>query len=253
LKVSGSIQDTIIHSAVTFDATDGNNSTLVFNIHRPSSAYDHYRGKIKIQYYRGFDIINGAIAGSADVTQIWVINTLPLEQYTWGMGETTGTGNIEHAKVMTTIFRTYGEWYIQYATKYVPYGFKIRSDSGSQIYKGYDWEITYPNIQKAAQATSGAIATYGSEVALTPYSSWSDGRTRSWQEHWGSTEYPWCQSVPDSYGKHPAMTTTELEASGNHMVGLIANGSLNLATKFGWDYQRIMKYYYTGISLNPIY
>jgi len=253
LQVSGPIANTIINSTVNFDASDGDNTDLIFNVHRPSSSYDHYRGKIKIQYYRGLDIINSASAGSSNVTQIWVINTLPLEQYTWGMGETTGTGNIEHTKVMTTIFRTYGDWYIQYATKYVPYGFKIRSDSGSQIYKGYDWETSYPNIQKAAQATSGAIATYGSEVALTPYSSWSDGRTRSFQERWGSTSYPWCQSVSDPYGKHPTMTTTELEAAGNHMVGLVANGSVNLAANYGWDYQRIMKYYYTGISLNPIY
>jgi len=253
LQISGSIADTIINSTVNFDATDGDNTNLIFNVHRPSSSYDQYRGKIKIQYYRGRDIINGAAVGSPDVTQIWVINSLPLEHYTWGMGETTGTGNIEHTKVMTTIFRTYGDWYIQYATKYAPYGFKIRSDSGSQIYWGYNWEIKYPNIQKAAQATRGVVAWYGNDVALTPYSSWSDGRTRSWQEKWGGTDYPWCQSVSDPYGKHSSLTTQQLEDAGNHMVGLIANGSVNLAANYGWDWQRIMKYYYTGISLNSVY
>ena len=177
-----------------------------------------------------------------------------MEHYVWGMGETTGTGPIEHTKVMTVMFRTYGYWYLSYATKYLPYGFRIKSDSGNQIYRGYDWETTYPNIKTAAESTRGKIVTYGSEIALTPYSSWTDGRTRSYQERWGSTEYPWCKSVSDPYGKHPTMTTAQLEAAGNHMVGVSANGSLKLAgSSYNWDYQRILKYYYTGIGITSKY
>ena len=169
------------------------------------------------------------------------------------MGEMTGTGPFEHSKVMTTMFRTYGKWYVDYATKYAPLGFKIRSDSGSQIYRGYDWEQAYPNIRKAAEATRGSVMTYSGETALTPYSSWSDGRTRSFEERWGSKLYPWCQSVSDPYGKHPTKSTSTLEAEGNHMVGLIANGSLNLARDHGWDYARIMRYYYKNINLDAAY
>ena len=235
-KVYNSIPETLINKEVSFEAADGNNSDMVFDIYRPNSSYDRYRGKIKIRY--------------TDSSNIWVINTLPMEHYVWGMGETTGTGPIEHTKVMTTIFRTYGYWYLTYATKYLPYGFRIKSDSGNQIYRGYDWETTYPNIKIAAQNTRGRIATYEGDIALTPYSSWSDGRTRSFEERWGSTDYPWCKSVADPYGKHSTMTTAQLEAAGNHMVGLIANGSLKLAgSSYNWDYQRILKYYYTGISL----
>ncbi|MFA5993672.1 MAG: hypothetical protein WC823_01805 [Parcubacteria group bacterium] len=251
LKVYNSIADKLINTAVTFDAADGNNSTLVFNVHRPNSSFDQYRDKITVRYYRGANII----AGTSDtVTQIWVINTLPLEHYVWGMGETTGTGPAEHTKVMTTIFRTYGQWYIDYATKYAPYGFKIRSDTGSQLYYGYEWEIAHPNIKTNAGVTQGVIATYGSETALTPYSSWSNGRTRSFEERWGSKDYPWCKSVSDPYGKHPTKDTATLEAEGNHMVGLIANGSLKLAgSDYNWDYQRIMKYYFSGINLGAQY
>lgn len=250
LKVSGSISSKKVKTAVTFDAADGNNADLIFDVHRSNSSYDHYRGKIAIRYYKGKDII----AGKSDtVTQIWVINTLPLEHYTWGMGETTGTGDIEHTKVMTAIFRTYGRWYIEYATKYAPLGFKIRSDAGSQIYRGYDWEKKYPNIKKAAEATRGVIAKYDKEIALTPYSSWSDGKTRSFKERWGSSDYPWCKSVKDPYGKHTSKSTTTLEKEGNHMVGLIANGSLELAGEHDWKYDKIMKYYYSGIKLDPLY
>ncbi len=250
LRVYDSISSTLVKTSVTFDAADGDNSNMIFDAHRPDSSFYQYRGKITVKYYKG----NNIIAGTSDtVTQIWVINTLPLEHYVWGMGETTGTGDIEHTKVMTTIFRTYGRWYIEYATKYLPLGFKIRSDSGSQIYYGYEWESTHSNIKKAAEATKGSVATYGKEIALTPYSSWTDGRTRSFKERWGSSDYPWCKSVSDPYGKNSSLSTSQLEAAGNHMVGLSANGSVVLARDHDWDCQRIMKYYYTGISLDPLY
>lgn len=231
--------ETLSRYQVSFDAADGDDSTLIFDVHRPDSSYDRYRGKMKVQYY--------------DRDNVWVVNTLPLEHYVWGMGETTGTGDIEHTKVMTTMFRTYGYWYIKYATRYNPYGFTIRSDSGSQIYYGYDWEIAHPNIRTAAGATRGVIAVYDGDVALTPYSSWSDGRTRSFEERWGSDDYPWCRSVPDPYGEHPTLSTEELEAAGNHMVGLIANGSVVLAADHDWTYRQIMTYYYTGITLGAAY
>jgi SpoIID/LytB domain protein len=189
-----------------------------------------------------------------DDDNIWIINILPLEQYVWGDGEMAGTGPIEHTKTMATIFRTYGYWYIQYATKYLPYGFRIKSDSGSQIYSGYDHETSSPNIKIAADATRGKIVTYKSDVALTPYSSWTDGRTRSYEERWGSTDYPWCISVADPYGKHPTMTTDQLVSAGNHMVGLSAHGSLNLAgDDHNKKYDYILKYYYTGIDLTAKY
>ncbi len=252
LEISGSISSTLANSYVTFKAADGDNSTLIFDVNRPNSSYDHYRGEVKVQYYHGSDIYGGNTGST--VSQVWIINILPLEQYTWGSGEVTGTGPLEHTKVMTTIFRTYGYWYIKYATKYAPYGFQIRSDSGSQVYWGYDWEKQFPNVKKAAEDTQGVVVTYDGDVALTPYSSWSDGKTRSAQEVWNTDAYPWCQSVSDPYGKNPTMTTAQLEADGNHMVGLIAHGSLNLAqSPYNWNYQKILKYYYTGISLTAFY
>jgi YD repeat-containing protein len=245
LKITNSIPDTLVPNSVTFDATDGNNTDIIFNTHRSNylsdwrGKIDSYRGKIKAQYYHGTDLAGGT---TTIVQQVWIINILPLEQYAWGSAETSGTGNINHTEVMSTIYRTYGFWYIKYANKYSAYGYKIRSDSGSQNYGGYDWEVSHPNIKIAAQNTRGVIATYANDVALTPYSSWSDGRTRSWQEKWGGTDYPWCKSVPDPYGKNVALS------GGSHMVGLIGNGSVNMANS-GWNWQDILKYYYTSISL----
>jgi peptidoglycan hydrolase-like amidase len=242
LKIYNSIKEITVKKEVSFVTSDGQNELMIFDTSRPNSSYDRYRGKIKIRY-------------SDTSKSVWIINTLPMEHYVWGMGETTGTGDIEHTKVMTTIFRTYGYWYLEYATKYLPYGFKIKSNSGSQIYWGYDWETKYPNIKKAAAGTEGRVATYKDEdeIALTPYSSWSDGKTRSFKERWGSSDYPWCKSVKDPYGKHPSLSTKKLEAAGNHMVGLVGNGSVKLASKYDWSYSKILQYYYTGIDLTEKY
>lgn len=253
LKISGATASSFdVNTSVTFAPADGDDSTMIFDTNHPNSSLDHYRGEIKVQYYHGPDIYGGNTGNT--VAQVWIINTLPLEQYVWGDGEMTGTGPIEHTKVMATIFRTYGYWYIKYATKYAPYGFQIRSDSGSQVYSGYDWENQYPNIKTAAQDTQGQIVSYDGDVALTPYSSWSDGNTRSAKDVWGTDAYPWCQAVSDPYGKNSSMTTAQLEAAGNHMVGLIAHGSLTLASDpYDWSWDKILKYYYTGISLASFY
>jgi len=236
-----SISKIELNKEVSFEAKDGNNFNLIFNISRPDSPYDKYRGKIKLKY------------NNID-ENIWVINTLPIEQYTWGMGETTGTGPLEHTKVMTVIFRTYGYWYKKYATKYLKYGFTIKSDTSSQIYRGYEWEDKHPNIKESADQTRGIIAKYNDEIALTPYSSWSDGKTRSFKEHWGSNDYPWCKSVKDPYGKNSSQSTKQLQNAGNHMVGLIANGSLKLAgNEYKKKYDWILKYYYSKILLQKMY
>ncbi len=241
LKISGSVEPTLANDKVTFEAADGDNSTIVFDVHRPNDDYDNFRGKIEVNYYHGNDIYNGS---SSEVTQIWIINILPLEQYVWGMGETRGTGDSDHVKVMTTIFRTYGMWYIENATKYKPLGFKIRSDSGSQIYGGYDWEKNHPNIRKAAEETRGMIVQYKGETALTPYCSYTDGKTRSLKG------YSYLKSVKD----HKRGTKKGLKPGegGNHMWGLSANGALGYAED-GKSWTWILKHYYTKVKINRLY
>ena len=248
LQAYESLTATNFTNIVSFDAVDGDNSDLIFDINNPGSSYDQYRGTIGLSFYD---------ASSSSDDRIWVINTLPLEQYIWGMGEITGTGDADHNRTMVTAFRTYGYWKIKFSTKYAAQGFKVTATTSSQLYYGYDWETAHTNIKTAAEDTRGKIVMYlnGStnEIALTPYSSWSDGRTRSFEERWGSTDYPWCRSVSDPYGKHATKSTETLENEGNHMVGLIANGSLNLATNYGWDWDDILGYYFYNINLHQAY
>ncbi len=245
LKVYSSIASTLVDDNVTFDAADGDNSSIIFDVYHDVNygGYDHFRGKIEVNYYHGDDVYNG---NSSSVTQIWIINKLPLEQYVWGMGETTGTGDPDHVRVMATIFRTYGDWYIENATKYKPMGFKIRSDSGSQIYVGSDREKTYPKVKEAAEDTRGKIVKYKGEVALTPYCSYTDGKTRNYP----GKDYPYLKSVKDhKKGKQKGLKPGE---NGNHMWGLSAHGALGYAEDGkSWDW--ILKYYYTKVDIVSLY
>jgi len=237
LEVSGSTAATIVSKEVDFDAADGNNDSLIFDINKPGSSYDHYRGKMKLRYYNG---------DGADADRIWAINTVPLEQYVWGMGETTGTGPADHVRVMTTVFRTYGDWKIKYGTRYAGQGFKVDSTSSSQIYRGYDWETAHPHIKEAADATRGKIVTYKGDVALTPYCSYTDGRTRDYP----GDDYPYLKSVKD----HKTGTKAGLNPGdgGNHMYGLSANGAVGFA-KDGKSWEWILTYYYTGVKVESGY
>ncbi|MFH0930044.1 MAG: SpoIID/LytB domain-containing protein [Candidatus Moraniibacteriota bacterium] len=243
LKVYSSIAETLVDDNVTFDAADGDNSSIIFDVHRDVNydGYDHFRSKIEVNYYHGNDIYNG---NSSSTTQIWIINKLPLEQYVWGMGETTGTGDPDHIRVMATIFRTYGDWYIENATKYKPMGFKIRSDSGSQIYVGSDRESTYPKVRGAAEATRGRIIKYKGEVALTPYCSYTNGKTRK------MNGYPYLKSAKD----HKKGTIKSLKPgdNGNHMWGLSAHGALGYAED-GKSWTWILKHYYSKVKISSEY
>ncbi len=241
LKIYSSISETIVDDKVWFDAADGDNSSIIFDVHRPNDSYDDFRGKIEVNYYRGEDIYNGS---STRVSQIWVINELPLEQYVWGMGETTGTGDKDHVRVMATIFRTYGDWYIENATKYKPLGFKIRCDSGSQIYGGYDWEKDHPRIREAANDTRGRVVMYKSDVALTPYCSYTNGRTRA------LSGYPYLKSVKDH--KKGTIKSLKPGEGGNHMWGLSAHGALGYAED-GKSWTWILKHYYSKVDISGIY
>jgi len=241
--VSSSIPDKDLNKEVFFDAADGKNADIIFDVNKPNSDFDDYRGTIRLKYVDYSD--------KTDV--VWVIEYLPLEQYVWGIGEIHGTGDSDYNKTMTTAFRTYGYWKLKYSTKYAQEGFKVDTTPGNQIYNGYQWEKDYPNVKKAAQDNQGKILKYKSDIALAPYSSWTDGKTRSFKERWGSDDYPWCQSVKDPWGKHPTMTTSQLVAAGNHMVGISAHGALSAAGDHDWGWEKILKYYLTGISISKIY
>ncbi len=207
--------------------------------------------------FRGIIEVNYATATS----KLWVINELPIEQYLKGLGETSSKSPVEFAKALITAARTYAMFHTFYQAKHRAENYYVNS-STDQIYRGYNYEIQTPNITQAVTETRGMTITHPSMVdeknkigaIVAAYSSCTDGRTRSYEERWGGPpdQYPYLLSVPDPIGicTNPVWLAGE---GGNHMVGMSASGALNTIVQQGLQYDAVLKYYYTGVSVVRAY
>lgn len=176
--------------------------------------------------------------------EVWIINELPIEMYLRGLAETSDVSPLEFQKALLTAARTYAFYHWKRATKHESLGFHVDSKY-DQVYRGYGAEARSPNIVNGVTATRGQIVTYNGSLAITPYFSRSDGRTRSWGEVWyGGSNYPWLVSVsvPQDNGR----------TLWGHGVGLSASGALGMANE-GSLYDQILKHFYTGIELLKYY
>ena len=115
-----------------------------------------------------------------------------------------------------------------------------------QVYRGYNASLSLTQVVDAVEQTRGQVVTYNGNIVVTPYFSYDDGRTRSYQEVWGGSFKPWLVSVkePAGYDK-----TTMY----GHGVGMCARGAVLLAANFNYTFDQILKYYYTGSNLKKIY
>lgn len=176
--------------------------------------------------------------------EVWVINELPIEMYLRGLAETSDVSPLEFQKALLTGARTYAFYHWKRATKHASLGFHVDAKY-DQVYRGYGAEARSPNIVNGVTATRGQMVTYNQALAITPYFSRSDGRTRSWGEVWyGGSNYPWLVSVP--------VPEDEGKTLWGHGVGMSASGALKMAAN-GIAYDQILKHFYTGIELLKFY
>lgn len=176
--------------------------------------------------------------------KVWVINELPIEYYLKGIAETSNVSPQEYQRALLTAARTYAMYHVQRGTKHAAEYYTVDA-TYDQVYRGYGAEARGDNIVAAVEATRGQIVTYDGKLAITPYYSRSDGRTRSWGEVWyGGSNYPWLVSVPVPWDVGRTLW--------GHGVGLSATGALGAAND-GWSYDRILKHFYTGIELRRAY
>jgi peptidoglycan hydrolase-like amidase len=185
------------------------------------------------------------ILRQADTTgRLWLINRLPMEEYLYGIAETTNGAPLEFIKANLVAARTYALYHQLNPYKYNGY-FTVQYTTADQYYRGYGSELRRPNIVAAVDATKGQVITYQNDVVVTPYFGHSDGRTRTWSEAWGGADRPWIKSVPAIYD-------AGLEMFG-HGIGMSQNEAALRAKNDGWDYVRILKYYYSGIEISKMY
>ncbi len=175
---------------------------------------------------------------------VWLINELPIEWYLKGIAETSNASPMEFKRTLLTTARTYAMYHVQRNTKHADefYTVDARYD---QVYRGYGHEVRTPTISQAVDATRGQIVTYQGRLAITPYFSRSDGRTRGWGEVWGgASNYPWLVSVPVPQDIGRTLW--------GHGVGMSASGALDMSNE-GRSYVEILTHFYQGIELRRAY
>jgi len=192
--------------------------------------YNDFKGNLEIRYndYR---------------ERVWLIESLPLEEYVKGIKETSNSDPIEYQKAMVTAARTYALYHHNTGTKHGKEFYDVDAYY-DQVYKGYVAEQIMPRQVEAVTATSGIVATYDNQIIVAAYFARSDGRTRSYKEVWGK-DVPYLVSVPTSY--------TASESLFGHGVGIDATDALRHARNDNWTYDKILKYYYTKVLLEKIY
>lgn len=219
-----------------FVATDGISALEITDFSRPVSwlpgANDNkFRGKLELRYTPATDAV-------------WIINELPIEYYLKGLGETSDVSPLEFQKALLTAARTYAMYHVNRGTKHADEFYTVDAHY-DQVYLGYGQEARSPNIAAGVMATRGQIVTYNGVLAITPYYSRSDGRTRNWTEVWGGSGFPWLVSVPVPWDVGQTMW--------GHGVGLSARGALYMASKDNATYDQILKHFYTGTELRQAY
>jgi len=162
------------------------------------------------------------------------------------MSEASASSHPTHLRTMAIAERSYAYYHLVRGGKHPGEPFHLKNsrqgNGDDQVYAGYGFEELAPAIGQASSDTAQRVVTYGGTPVITPYSSRTDGNTRSAQEAWGWSA-PWLVSVadPDCAGM------TRL----GHGVGLSAYGALKRAER-GDSYQNILSYYYQGTSLGNI-
>ncbi len=175
---------------------------------------------------------------------VWIINELPIEWYLKGIAETSNSSPPEFQRTLLTAARTYAMYHVQRGTKHADESYIVDAKY-DQVYRGYGAEARDPNVVAAVDATRGQIVTYQGKLAITPYYSRSDGRTRAWSEVWGGgSQYPWLVSVPVPWDQGKTLW--------GHGVGMSATGALGMAND-GKGFVEILKYFFPGTELRKAY
>ncbi len=190
-----------------------------------------------------------------DDTQMYVINDVLMSDYVAGMGENSNGSPEEYLKAQSVAQRTYGYYIKANSNKHEKRNFDVVAHTGDQLYLGYKSEALRPNFVKASKATRGYMVTYDidnneatpTDVVITPYFAYTNGKTLSWKQVWGGAEKPWLVSVPAVYDKAKGRRLY------GHGVGMSQLDASDRASKLGEDWQTIVKYYYTNVELVKMY
>jgi len=198
-----------------------------------SRNFNQYRGAVEYRF------------SDDGKNQAYIINDLLFEDYLKGLAEASDQDSVEYLKAQVVAARTYAYYTKEETTKHDKRNFDVSATTGDQLYLGYINEQISPNTTQAVAATRGQMITYKDDIVITPYFGHSNGKTRAYSTVWGGAAKPWLTPVKCKYDKG-------LKRYG-HGVGMSQRDASLHAKKDGWDYQRILTYYYTGTEVKAIY
>lgn len=199
-----------------------------------------FRGNIELKY--------------SDISEkVWIVNELKLEDYLKGLAEAVNEHPLEYIKALIVAARSYSLFHINNKGKYPEEIFHLRDWAFDQLYRGYGFESRAQNIAKAAEETSGVVATFNNKPIRGVYSSDSGGVTKNSCKIWGGVFCGKDYNYLRGGIKDPTGTShTQSVVLASHGVGISAVGARELA-KQGKTYQDILNYYYQGIKIEKIY
>ncbi|MDF2571592.1 MAG: SpoIID/LytB domain protein, partial [Sporomusa sp.] len=139
-----------------------------------------YRGEISIRN----------TTGKSGMT---VINTLPIEQYLYGIikNEISPEWPLESVKAQAVAARTYA---LANYNKHKADGFDVCATTDCQVYGGRESEA--PRALEAVDATRGLVLTYNNKLITAYFHSSSGGYTENSENVWSSAQ-PYLRGVAD--------------------------------------------------------
>lgn len=227
-----------------------NNPHAVFEITNQERTIEWHKG-INFNAYRG----GVEYRLTDDAKSLYIINDLLLEDYMYGIAETSNGTHYEYIKALQTAARTYAYYVTATSDKYPNGNFDVVAHTGDQLYLGYRNEALRPNVVKASNDTRGSIITYDTDtnpatpnaVVITPYFGNSDGMTRTWSKVWGGSDKPWLVPVKAIYDKR------DKKKMYGHGVGMSQRDAMIKADEEKLDYKQLLQYYYTGVEIEKLY
>ncbi len=171
----------------------------------------------------------------------YLVNTLPLEEYLWGLAEEPSTEPDEKKHAIHILARSYGYVYGGDRRKFRTQNYDLEdSPKTSQFYLGYGWEKYHNDQKQLIKETQGKVLTYHEKPVIGPYFTQSGGASSSlWVK-----QYPWTvgRKLPYDEGLEPK----------GHGVGFSGNSARVLA-KNGKNYKEILDYFYTDTGVKKVY
>lgn len=194
--------------------------------------YCAYRGILEYRY-------------SPKSKMVYLINELPLEDYMKGIAETDNNSAEGYIKAILVAARSYAYKNISFDPPTDKRMFDVYATTQDQLYLGYVSETKMPRVAQFVEETAGEMVAYDGSVVTTPYSTHTNGATKTWKNSVGKNDRPWLVSVECIYDKYKKFY--------GHGIGMSTHDALMRATKDDWGYVQLLTYYYSGTQVEKIY